>query len=173
MVKYLHQNIPLTSVGSISSSKEEIFNESSNFIAACYGVKKRSDLLKVRYTVWRGKAEGKLTSTPKLSALPTTTEVFQLNVLRAHYQACIWNHCMVPDPPELNPCHYGWEKDETNECLNPIMFPKGVCPVPEAVFKRFSCTCTSETPCTRCSCTTSQLSCSKFCPCFEKECNNK
>ena len=72
------------------------------------------------------KSRGKLTTTPKLSTLPPTTEVFHLNALRAHYQACIWNHCMIPDPPELNPCRYGWEKDETNGCLNPIMFPGGV-----------------------------------------------
>ena len=28
--------------------------------------------------------------------------------------------------------------------LNPIMFPGGVSPVPQAVLKRFSCNCTSE-----------------------------
>ena len=80
---------------------------------------------------------------------------------------------MIPDPPELNPCRYGWEKDETNGCLNPIMFPGGVSPVPQAVLKRFSCNCTSERPCTRCSCTTSQLSCSEFCSCFVNECCNR
>ena len=160
----------MTSLGNISSTKEEIFNESSNFISACYGVKNQCDLSKVKYVIWRRKAEGKLT--PKLSALPPTTEVFHLNILRAHYQACIWNHCMVPDPPKLNPCQCGWEKDESNECLDPMMFPGGVSPAPQAALKRFSCTCISERTYTRCSCTASQLSYSEYCSCFE-ECSNR
>ena len=54
--------------------------------------------------------------------LPPTTEVFNLNVLRAHYQACIWNHCMSSTPPDLNPCDFGWKKDNVNECLKVQMF---------------------------------------------------
>ena len=80
---------------------------------------------------------------------------------------------MVPDPPELNPCQYGWGKDVANERVNPMMFPGGVSPATQAVLKRFSCTCISERPCTRCSCTASQLSCSEFSSCFEKECFNR
>ena len=69
IVKDLQQNILLTSVGNLSSTKEEIFNESSNVIAACDGVENQPDLSKMRYTVWLRKAEGKLTSTPNLSVL--------------------------------------------------------------------------------------------------------
>ena len=119
------------------------------------------------------KGRGKLTTTPKLASLPPTTEVFNLNVLRAHYQACIWNHCMSSTPPDLNPCDFGWKKDNVNECLKVQMYPEGVSPLPIAVLKRFSCNCSSNKPCVRCSCTTSNISCSKFCACYQGECFNK
>ena len=51
VLKYLQQNIQLTSLGNISSTKEEILNKSSTFIAACYGVKNQCDSSKVRYVV--------------------------------------------------------------------------------------------------------------------------
>ena len=58
----------------------------------------------VRFSVWGKQTGKKLTSTPKLESLPPTTEVFLLDVLRAHYQASIWNSCLQPRPPKMDPC---------------------------------------------------------------------
>ena len=58
-----------------------------------------------RYNVWQKMTEvGKLTSTPKLCALPPTSEVFKLNVMRAHFQAAVWKSSLLADPPSLDPC---------------------------------------------------------------------
>ena len=52
-----------------------------------------------------GKRTGKkLISTRNLESLPPTTEVFLLNVPPACYQACIWNSCLQPRPPKMDPC---------------------------------------------------------------------
>ena len=172
VLKHLKQGILLTSLGDKESNIIDVYNDSGKFISACYGVKDEFNLSKVRYLVWRRKAEGKISATPKLAALPPTTEVFNLNVLRAHYQACIWNSCLENNPPDLNPCDFGWKKDTLNDCLELVFFPDHVLPIPTLILKRFSCKCLSEKTCSRCSCTTAGLSCSKFCSCYGKECLN-
>ena len=83
VLKHLKQGILLTSLGDKESNIIDVYNDSGKFISACYGVKDEFNLSKVRYFVWRRKAEGK-SATPKLAALPPTTEVFNLNVLRTH-----------------------------------------------------------------------------------------
>ena len=45
---------------------------------------------------------------PKLCSLPPTTEAFQLNVRRAHFQSAIWNRSLMQEPPNLDPTEYGW-----------------------------------------------------------------
>ena len=62
----------------------------------------------------------------KLCSLPSALESFAENVKRAHLQACVWTKATELDPPELNPVHYGWEKDEATNSLNPVMLPKNI-----------------------------------------------
>ena len=52
----------------------------------------------MRLLTWGKRTRKKLTSIPKLEYLPSTTEIFLINVLRAHYQACIWNSSLQPRP---------------------------------------------------------------------------
>ena len=104
VVKILKQNISLTRLGNTNSPIKEIYEESSRLVAACYGVKNETSLSKVRFTVCGKRTGKKLTSTPKLESLPPTTEVFLLNVLCAHFQACIWNSCLLSAPPVMDPC---------------------------------------------------------------------
>ena len=47
----------------------------------------------------------------KLEILPPTSEAFGLHILRAHYQAAVWRYAKYPDPPDIDPAQYGWEKD--------------------------------------------------------------
>ena len=60
----------------------------------------------VHFTVWGKRTGKKLTSTPKLESLPPTTEVFLLNVQRAHYQGCIWNNCLQQLLNNVSPLHH-------------------------------------------------------------------
>ena len=86
-------------LGKINSRIEDVFTEATEFAGLCYGLPHQSDMSTARYTLWRKRTEnGKLTSTSKLCALPPTTEVFQQNVLRAHFQAILWSESLSSDP---------------------------------------------------------------------------
>ena len=93
-------------------------------MAACYGFKDESNLTKAGFflvgqknkqtkkkktkkkNIQTKKTKKKLTATqrpPKLEFLPPTTAVFQLNVLRAHFQACIWMNWLEENPTKIDP----------------------------------------------------------------------
>ena len=120
-----------------------------------------------RYTAWGKKSSGKLKSAPKLKSLPPTNEAFELNVMRAHFQCAVWLYSLQPDPPSLDPTEYGWETDELNEMLVPMMLPKGVEPIPRVVLKMVACNCKAEKPCGQgnCTCKKHKMACSLFCRC--------
>ena len=104
-------NLLLLSLGHIESSLDDVFAETIMFIGAAYGVKNQCDMSTIRYNIWRKRTEsGKLSSSPKLCALPPTTKVFHQNVLRAHYQSTVWAHSISPDLPELDPVRLGGTK---------------------------------------------------------------
>lgn len=60
----------------------------------------------LRLTLWKRKTDGtKLSSKPpELKSLPPTTEALELNILRAHYQAMMWNNSITGSPPDKDPC---------------------------------------------------------------------
>ena len=41
----------------------------------------------------------------------------------------LWSVSLSSDPPTLDPCEYGWHKDEVNKLLRPVRIPsvKGAC----------------------------------------------
>ena len=146
-----------------------------NFVGACYGVNDAVDMTKVGYKLWRKKTEkGKLTYAPDLASIPPTKEVFRQNVLRAHYQAMLWNDALSLSPPPLDPCEYGWYKDTATKTLLPIIMPSGCNPVPPQVLKIFNCKYSSSKPSSTksCLCAAKKLSCSIFCACFIDTCHN-
>ena len=130
----------------------------------CYGMTKERNMSGKRYLLWLKKSRGKLGSAPKLCALPTTTEAFELNVLGAHYQTIIWKSALAADPPDLDPCHSGWEKEMI--FLKPVGIPRDV-PVS---LKLMACGCKTDEPCKKgnCSCKSEQIPCSIFSICQEK-----
>ena len=97
-----------------------------------------------------------MTTTPKLKALPPTTEAFEENVKRAHLQTCIWKAALDEDPPDLDPANFGWIRDDSNKSLTPVTVPCGVQPAPPDFLKLIRCgdqTCSSR----RCRCASAQL----------------
>ena len=127
--------------------KESSCESSGSQECTCYGSKRDDSMSQVRFARWGRKRGKKLTSNPKLESLPNTTEVFMLNVLRAHYQTCIWKSCLGPTPPNLDPCEYRLLKDERNGCLLPRLLPEGVSAATETVLQIIRCKCSSERPC--------------------------
>ena len=90
----------------------------------------------IRYDVWKSRT-GKMkeTTTPKLNALPPTTEAFEENVKHAHLQTCIWKAACDEDPPDTDPTCYGWCKAHKNKSLIPITVPIDVPPVPPEILQ--------------------------------------
>ena len=121
----------------------------------------------VRKWLWEKKTNtAKLTTKPKLCTLPPTDEALELNIKRAHFQAMIWYSALESDPPDIDPCNYGWKKEEETKTLQPIMLPSGTIPAPEKVLRSTRCGCKS-TKCSSCSCAKVRICCTEFCACKE------
>ena len=99
--------------------------------------------------------------------MPPTTEAFEQNVYRAHFQVSQWYSALSGDPPHLSVLNYGWEVDDANKCLIPRNVAEGVPYAPEKILKLVKCGCISQRPCkgANCGCTGHQLPCTIFCAC--------
>ena len=93
VIKHLKQNLSLASVGNLQASLDHVHNIITRLVSLCYGVKNRTNLLQVRFTVLGKKTRKKLTSMPKLQSLSPTTEVSK----EVNIQACIWNAACCHD----------------------------------------------------------------------------
>jgi len=109
-------------------------------------------------TFWSQKT-GKSTAKPKLCGLPPTTEAFEQNVYRAHFQVAQWYSALSGNPLTLNVVDYGWEADEANKCLIPRNIAEGVSYAPEQILKLVKCGCVSERSCkgANCGCSTKTM----------------
>ena len=81
--------------------------------------------------LWNKKLTNK--TAPQLNSLPPTTEILVENIKRAHYQAAIWKNSDKLNPSPLDPCDYGWYKDEDTRCLLPVMIPSGIKAAPSDI----------------------------------------
>ncbi len=95
--------------------------QATAFMCSCYSKKTYLSMTEARISAWTQKT-GRKTKTPKLCTLPPTTPAFELNVMRAHYQCAIWK-CALEQPPDIDPCDYGWMKDEETKMLRPVYLP--------------------------------------------------
>ena len=119
-----------------------------------------------RYEVWTGKtSKRKVTGAPRLKSLPPTSEAFEQNVSRAHFQVSVWKAALEKDPPELVPTNFGWEQDESSRSLLPVTISECVALAPMDVLKVIRCGCATDQPCAtaRCICGTVQMACTIFC----------
>ena len=177
VVKILKSKKTLRKLGNLEEQMPNVMCEATKFIAACYGFPLEDNMTSLRYVVWSSKMSNtKLNSAPDLKVLPPTMETFEKHVHRSHLQAAIWRCALNPDPPDINPAHYGWTYDAKNTCFSPIAMPSDVSPAPLEVLKLIKCGCSSSQPCStsRCSCTSAQLACSIFCACCGgDECRNQ
>ena len=169
-VKTLKAKYTLENLGNVEADFDQVVEEATGFVGACYGVKDAADMSVLRYSVWASKmANLKLTSAPKLKTIPPTTAAFREHVRRAHFQTAIWRHALEPDAPPIRPQEYGWSLDHRTRSLVPTTVPQDTPSAPANVLQLIKCGCSSEMPCstTRCGCRLAQLSCSVFCKCIQ------
>ena len=87
-------------------------------------------------------------------------------ILRAHYQAMVWNNDKVPNPNILSPENYGWRKD--GDEWRPVMTT--MLPAPEAIIEMVKCGCVKQRCSTnRCQCRKAGLSCTELCACSDDD----
>jgi len=173
-IKVLQSGFQFESVGDPAADIGMVVKDATRFIAACYkvSINQGDTMTDVRYSVWISKAGRKGARVqPKLKSLPPNSEAFAENVKCAHLQASIWMAELDPDPPTMEPCEYGWLKDEHFRTLQPLMFPPKTEIAPQDVLKMIQCSCAGDQPCStmRCSCQSAPLGCSPFCNCGGEE----
>ena len=100
----------------------------------------------------------------KSERLPPTEAALQQAIMRANYQAMVWNNDIVPDPQLPSPQNFGW-KLEDNEWL-PVMTT--LPPAPKAVIQLVKCDCVKDR-CSnnRCQCRKANLNCTDLCNCSD------
>ena len=103
--------------------------------------------------------------------LPPTRDALHQAILRAHYQALVWNNDTVPNPELPPPQDYGWslEGDEWVPVMTNQM------PAPGSVLQFIRCDCL-KTRCDtgRCTCRKAELTCTDLCGCCDigETCSN-
>jgi hypothetical protein len=178
-LKTLSKGYDLQNLGNKEADFEEVFQEATAFIGACYGYQGTENMSQIRYQAWLTKTGRRnVMSTPKLKSLPPTKESFLMNVKRAHNQAIVWMSTMAPNPPNLDATEFGWRKDEASKSLLPITVGQGIDLAPPEILKMIRCGCAAEDACSssRCGCSSAQLPCTPFCNCMKSEnisCHNR
>ena len=149
----------------LKANREVVVAQATAFMCSCYNKKNCTSLTQARISVWAHKTVRR-TKIPKQCTLPPTTESFELNVMRAHYQCAIWKQALE-EPPDADPCAYGWIKDEETKTLKPVYLSLSEQPAPSYVPKLVCCSCASENPCKTKAfgCNAARLACTAFCWC--------
>ena len=126
---------------------QQVIDQATRFISACYGMKDSTDLSTTRLLVW-GEKNGKgHSSSPNLASLPPMREAFTENVKRAHFQTVLWRTINI-DPRQLKPEMFCWKMDTDNKSLSPIGLPDDTKPSPDYILERIRCGCKGEPPVT-------------------------
>ena len=89
VIKHLKEGCDLSAIGNVDAPLQQVIDQATRFISACYGMKDSTDMSHTRLLVW-GKKNGKgHSSSPNLASLPPTREAFIENVKRAHFQTVL------------------------------------------------------------------------------------
>ena len=115
--------------GSSSGNIEDIVAAATAFMAKCYGSTVQGSMSDIGNDIWLKKtSKRKVTAKLKLQTLSPTAEAFKENVNREHLQVCILKSAFSDDPTNtcMNPCKFGWSKDELTKSLIPISVPSDV-----------------------------------------------
>ena len=82
----------------------------------------------------------------------------------------MWENCVVGNTPQLNPCEYGWERNEGEKPLRPTMLPTGKKIAPDEILQTTHCKCVSiQCNKDKCSCLRAGVHCLEFCDCQQSD----
>ena len=164
----------LSLLGNMAANMEDVIEQATSFMATCYSVQ-AANMTEARVKVWQTRTMKKTAKKAlPLCSLPPTSACFRENVKRAHLQAAIWRNA-EGDPPNVDPTHFGWERQDELKLIRPITIPSSEKIAPENVLKVLCCTCSSNALCRtrQCGCHAAPLGCTVYCSCQGwYNCNN-
>ena len=142
-------------------------NQATKFISVSYGNRVGNETMSdIRYKIWTTKSGNTATSTPKMQALPPTTESFIENVKRSNLQTdTIWKAALSLGPSTLDAGEYGYVRHEPSKTLLPTAVPNGVTLAPDEIMMLIKCNCEGASACRNMGCSPSKLECTLFCKC--------
>ena len=122
VIIHLKEGCDLSAIGSVDAPLQQVIDQATRFISACYDMKNSTDMSHTRLLVWRNKNGKGHPSSPNLASLPPTREAFIENVKRAHFQTALWRTINI-DPRQLKPEEFGWKMDTDNKSPSLIGLP--------------------------------------------------
>ena len=166
----LEQGYTMPQFGQNNAVLQDIVSAGTKFYSKCYGFPATS-VTKCRQLVWAKRAGNRsMTGAPKLASLPPTNEAAIENMLRSHLTVMIWKETMSPDPPNVDPCQYGFEQERPAGTLIPRTVEARVSLAVGFLLQLIQCGCSLNSACKTMTCTcTSGLSCFVFCSCSVNE----
>ena len=96
-----------------------------------------------------------------LETLPPTHDALSFHIMRAHYQALVWNQAYKQYPVLPKPETMGWKIN--NDAFVPIL--TSLPAVPEACVHLISCGCKTQCQRSNCQCRKQKLQCTSACKC--------
>ena len=165
MMKYTGMSLEL--FGELEADFLDIIEVGQKFICALYKAKHNTLTMNtLRPTIFTSEKD-----TSKIQTLPPTDDALKELIKCAHLQTMIWKAADQPRPPDITITDFGW--DIVDGIPNPR---SGVSEVaPADLMKVIACGCSTQTPCSRgtCSCQKAGVSCTTYCKCMaQDDCNN-
>ena len=82
-----------------------------------------------------------------LASLPPANEAAIEKMSRSHLTVMIWKETMSPDPPNVNPCQYGFEQERPGCMLISLTVEAGMSLAPGFRLQLKKCACSSNPHC--------------------------
>lgn len=139
---------------------KEILRSTEAFI--CYGVPEVDTCDKARLKLFcNGHSQ---------ETLPPTSDAAKLHIMRAHYQATVWNQAHMSHPNLPPVTEMGWMNLDDQLVPQLLSLP----PIPKACKEIISCGCLKGCLSQRCGCRKSGMQCMESCSCrkLENSCQN-
>ena len=80
---------------------------------------------------------------PALRSILPTGKALEMNIQLSFYVAIMWENCVIVSPLQLNPCEYGWERNEGEKPLGPTMLSTGIKIAPDDILQTIRYKCVS------------------------------
>jgi hypothetical protein len=148
-------------LGEVGATSKDLMEAAKTYFTALYGQPPGTSLQSARYSLFTKKKKS-----PKVMALPPTSDNMLQHVLRAHLQIMLWKAAKQRSPPDesANIANFGWEFND--DIPMPVIVRGDTAPPELTDMIKCQCKahgrmCSTET----CGCHKERISCTSCCNC--------